>query len=303
MPNAATEKRPWEVTPEGPNLNRRSLLVNLGLAGMGYTLARSAAAAAPPPSSADGSATKAGSASFTPRGRFDLSNPADLKRARLKVLNSLDGSTTYFYSMTRHILCPPGEEPYPFHAEMELTTIQLLRDEGMDDDEAKIRAVFTRAPLDPYRFTRIESLHNPYTDKRVALKDTLFAGGGSTLSLKPDAPVSPIIQSDEPHYRMGDDIEFIMFDPRAGSGAFQPRIDTVVWRTNYDALMDPTTAAVEADYTFSAILKASVYPWSGIDDGDPAQMLTMKTGRKVNSLEALPREVHDTLVSQYPERV
>lgn len=279
-------------------LKRRSLLAQLGLASVGFALAGDSAIAA-----TTEPRIPAGRATFTPRGGFDLSNPAHLKRARLKVLNSLDGRTTYFYTITRHILCPPSGEPYPLHAEMELTSIGLERTTDMTEDEAKVRAVFTRAPLDPYTFKVISEYQNPYVGRTLPVKDTLFAGGGRAVSLDADTPANPILQSDEPHYRIGDDIAFIMFDPRTGEGEFQPRIDTVVWRTNYAALMDAQTLTVDADYTFSAVLRASAYAWSGIEEGDPAQMLTMKTGRKVSSVAALPIEVREALVAKYPERV
>jgi len=278
-------------------VNRRSLLAHMGLASIGVAVTAAPAAAT------SANPVPTGRASFSPRGGFDLSNPSDLKRARLKVLNSLDGSTTYFYTMTRHILCPPDKPPYPFHAEMELTTLWLERTDAMSEDEAKIRAFFTRVPLDPYSFEVIDQYKNPYTNKTLPLEDTLFAGSGFDVSLDAGTPADPVLQSDEPHYRIGDEIAFIMFDPRAGEGAFQPRIDTVVWRAKYDAVMDPATTSVEADHTYSAILKASAYPWSGIEEGDPAQMLTMKTGRKLMTLDTLPVEVQNAIVAKYPDRV
>ena len=286
----------------GGDLTRRSLLTHLGLASIGLTQA-GAVGGAEKAAAADEPAQPYGRASFSPRGGFDLDDPGHRRLARLKLFNSLDGSKTYFYTVTRHILCPPGEAPYPLHAEMELNTIWLERAPGMTEDEAIVRALFTRTPLDPFSFEPVTGYYNPYLDRNLFVADTLFGGSGFKVSLDPEAPVSPVIQSDEPHYRIGADIAFIMFDPRAGSGAFQPRVDTVVWRTDYAALMDPGTAHVEAEHNYSAVLKASTYPWSGIPDGDAAQMLTMKTGRKLCAFDDLPREVQDLIVAKYPERV
>ena len=302
-----------------PELSRRSLLANLGAMGVGVAGAGMAGASAR--ANAPGGDEKkyftfgpsynlpedAGTlppAVFKHPARFDLSDPHHLKLARLKVLNALNGTKTYFYTITRHIMCPPGKPPYPLLGQIELTTIFLERREGMSDNQAVIRALFTRAPLDANTFKPITSYFNPYVEREIPLKYTLFAGGGIEVDLSGDAPVDLITQSDEPHYRIGDDIAFIMYDPIASDGAFQPRMDTVTWRVNYDDLMNPEKPLIEAEHSYMALMKASVYKnWSGVADGDPAQIVTNKVGRKATSLEALPKECHDYIISQFPDRV
>lgn len=244
-------------------------------------------------------------ATFARRGRFDLSDPVDLRLARLKTLASLSGSKTYFSTLSRHILCPPGKTPYPLVTEVELTTIFLERAEEHSPEQAVIRAVFTRVPLDPITFEPITALDIPYTGKRVRLRDTLFAGGNHLIDVNPrDKSARDImLQPDQPHYRFGDDMGFIMFDPREGTGEWQPRVDTVVWRVNYEKLMDPAVDPVEADYTFSALMRASVFGWTGIDEDDRAQMFSMKVGKKFTSLEQLPSLTKKRIVDQYPDRV
>jgi len=289
------------------NGSRRDILKSsFGVAGLGVLLGTIAARAGAAKDGVTRSPEKgsASPATFQKTGNFDLSDPYDLNLARLKTIASLDGSKTYFYTITRHILCPPGQSPYPLFAEMELTRLYFDRTPGMAEHQAIARATFTRTALDPTTFKPIESYYNPYLDRTITPEDTLFGGRGFKLDFSADAPPNPITQPDEPHYRIGDDqIAFILFDPRAGEGDWQPRVDTVVWRTSYKALMDPRSASIEADHTYTAFLRASAYRWSGIDEDDKAQMLTMKTGAKVTKLEDLPQEAHAYLVSKYPERM
>lgn len=298
-------------------LSRRSLLTNLSLmsigVGMTATSVRAAMAAAEDkkyfspggmPYDLPEDAGTLAPAVFDHPKNFDLNDPHHLKLARLKVLNSLNGSKTYYYTMTRHIMCEPGKTPYPLLAELELTTIFLERREGMSDTEAIIRAQFTRAPLHPFTFELIDSYYNPYVGRDIPMKYTLFAGGGFEVDLAGDKPADPITQSDEPHYRIGDDIAFIMYDPLSQEGSRQPRVDMVTWRVNYDELMNRRTKVIESEHTYTAFMRAAEYGhWSGLEPGDPAQILTSKTGRKVHSLDALPRECHELIVSKFPDRV
>lgn len=302
------------------NISRRSLIESLGSVGIGLTLAgcadtaiagtgavtnNKAAIPAVPRRVIDRSMWgKRPRATFKKTGNFDLSNPNDLNLARMKVLGSINGDKAYLYTISRHILCPEGKPPYPLFAEMELTTVWLERDDSISKDEAFVCAYFTRAAVDPTSFKPIDQYNNPYLGRTIEVKDTLFGGSGSKIDMGPNAPPNPITQNDDPHFRLGgDEISFILFDPRSGEGAFQPRIDTVVWSTSYRDLMDPETRNVRSSHSYSAVLKASAYPWSGITKSDPAQMLTMKTGTKVNSLADLPKEFQDRLVSRYPERM
>ncbi len=300
------------------DVSRRSLLTNLSLMGLGVAGVGATAGAISPAAAEDQEYYSPGGlrhhqpeeAGTLPRAVFehprklDLNDPHHLKLARLKVFNALDGSTTYFYTVARHVMLEPGKPPYPILAELELTTIFLERREGMSDTEAVIRANFTRAPLHHSTFELIDSYYNPYLGREMPMKYTLFVGSGFEVDLAGDAPADPILQSDEPHYRIGDDIAFIMFDPLTQEGPRQPRVDMVTWRTNYEELINRKKKSVEAEYSYSATMRASDYAhWSGVEQGDPAQMLTSRTGRKVTALEDLPQECHDLIVSKFPDRV
>lgn len=297
-------------------LNRRSLMGGLGSAGVGFALAGCASPSMArstrkpvDPFTANRAMDRSAwghrpKAIFSKTGNFDLANKYDLNLARTKVQGSLDGEKTYSYLITRHILCPEGKPPYPLFAEMEINTRWMERDEGMPEEQCYVCAHFTRAAIDPVTFKPIDKYYNPYLDQTVVVEDTLFSGGNTVYDLGADQPPNHVTQNDEPHYRLGDDeITFLMFDPRAGEGNFHPRIDTVAWATSYREMMNPRSTQVDATQSYHAILKASVYWWSAIEDGDPAQMLTMKTGTKVGSLEQIPQEFQDRLVTKYPERM
>ncbi|MEM8917392.1 MAG: hypothetical protein AAGE37_00925 [Pseudomonadota bacterium] len=240
---------------------------------------------------------------FDQTGNFDLSNPQELLLARAKAVSCLSGERVHIAMMTRHMLAPPGKVPFQILAEVELMTIWLAPDLENQPNKAAIQALFTRIPVDPLSFQPVTKYHNAYLGRDVDVEHTIF--GGSGLPLDPADPVPNIIfQQDEPHYRMGREIGFVMFDPRSGEGAHQPHVDTAVFRVDHDALMDPATASVAADYSYTSFLRASIFPWTGIEKGDETQVLTLKEGRKIiGGVQALPAEFQNTIGQLYPERI
>ena len=66
---------------------------------------------------------------------------------------------------------------------------------------------------------------------------------------------------------------------------------------------DPQKTDVMAHYAYTALSKAALFDWSGYRNEDPAQILTAKTGLKVNRVEDLPPLVRSALVAKYPQRV
>lgn len=264
----------------------------LFLAGSGALLAASAASAHP-----HGAALPV----FGKSGNFDLNNPRDRLLARIKVNASLTGERAYIWNMSRHMLCEPGKVPYQILAEMELMTIWIEPPAG-EAAPAKIGALFTRIPVDPLTFAPVTSYDNPYTGNTVALENTLF--GGSGLPLDPDDPEPNIVfQQNKPHYRMGENITFVNFDPAAGDGPHQPKVDSAMLTANYADLMDPATGVVEAEYQFAAYFPAGAYRWTDVAKDDQAKIFSMKAGRKVGDKSSLPPEFLRTIGQLYPERI
>jgi hypothetical protein len=238
---------------------------------------------------------------------FNLDDPMGRSLARLRVLQNFEGKTSYLAVLSRWLLCVPNKPPVPYLNEVELNTIFLTEPEskaaGKDDELSFTQnAIFTRMPVDPVTLTPIQQVRNPVTGGMVDTPDTLFA---SSSQLKVGAPgvADVLLQPDRPHFRVGRDIRFVMLDIRAGEGAYQPRVDTATWSIPYEILMDPRRAVVDADYSYTALLRASVFASTGVAADDPTQLLILKTGIKVNSVDALPDFTKSTIVKSYPERL
>lgn len=242
-----------------------------------------------------------GTTAFSKTGGFDLADPRDRLLARIKVMASLTGERTYIYSVSRHMLAPPNKPSYQFFAEFDLRTI-WIEPATEPGGLPHTRALFTKIPVDPISFEPISEYYNPYLGRTLPVEPVLYAGSGLPIDL--DSPEPNIIyQQDKPHYRLGDDIIFINFDPKEGDGSFQPHTDSAMLRANHAQLMDPSNGWVGADYTLNAVRKASAYPWSGITKTEEAQVLSMKLGRKVGRTKDLPPEFLRTIGSQFPERL
>lgn len=240
---------------------------------------------------------------FEKTGNFDLTNPVDLLLARTKAVTCLAGNRTHTYMMSRHMLAEPGKEVIQLLAELELMTIWLTPSPDGAANKAVIKALFTRIPVDPFSFEPIDSYYNPRLGREIELRHTMFGGSGTALDPSDPKP-NLIMQQDEPHYMMGDKIGFVMFDPRLGEGPFQPHIDSAIFLVDRDGLMDPSTSSVEADYSFTATLKASVYSWSKIPAEDDTRMVSLKVGRKVvGGAASLPPEFRSSIAALYPERL
>lgn len=234
-------------------------------------------------------------------GNFNLDDPRDRLLARIKINASLTGERSYLYNMSRHMMCEPGKVPYQILAELELMTIWIEPTPGAKAP-AKIGSLFTRIPVDPLTFEPISQYTNPVTGKTVVLKPTLF--GGSGLPLDPDDPKPNIVfQQNKPHYRMGDKLVIVNFDPNQQEGPHQPRVDSAMLTANHADVMNPALGSVEAEYAFSAYFPAPVYKWSDLPKEDPSKVFSMKVGRKVFRREDIPAEFHRTIIAQFPERV
>lgn len=240
---------------------------------------------------------------FDKTGNFDLSDPGELLLARAKALTCLAGERTHICAVSRHMLAEPGKPTVQILTELDLMTVWLTPSVDGARNKAVINALFTRIAVDMFSFEPISSYYNPVLGREVEVKHTQFGGKG--LGLDPSDPVpNVVLQQDEPHYTMGDDLAFVMFDPRLGEGAFQPHVDSAIFKVDRDALMDPATSSVPSDYSFTAFLKASVFKWSNIAEDNDTRVLSLKVGRKVvGGVAALPLEFRNTFATLYPERV
>ena len=238
---------------------------------------------------------------FGKSGNFDLSNSRDRLLARIKVNASLTGKRVYLWNMSRHMFCEPGKAPYQILAELELMTIWI--DPPAEGSTAgKIGALFSRIPVDPMTFEPISSYDNPYTGRTVALQNTLFGGNGFPVDPAAAEP-NLVFQQHRPHYRMGDEFSIVNFDPDKEEGPHQPKVDSAVLTAKYADVMNPEIGSADCHYSFAAQFPADRYRWTGLERGDPAQIFSLKVGKKVTNLSDVPPEFQRTIVAQYPERV
>lgn len=237
---------------------------------------------------------------FGESGNFDLDNPRDRLLARIKVNASLTGKRVYLWNMSRHMFCEPGKVPYQILAELELMTIWIEAPvEGAT--AGKIGALFTRTPVDPHTFQPITSYESPYTGRTITLENTLFGGNGFPVDPAAAEP-NLVFQQHRPHYRMGDELAIVNFDPDKDEGPHQPKIDSAVLTAKYADVMNPEIGSADCHYSFAANFPADRYRWTGVPKGDPSKIFSLKVGKKVSQLSDVPAEFHSTLIAQYPER-
>jgi hypothetical protein len=291
---------------------RDSLLAFAGLA-YGASLLDDAAAAAPPAAPARAAYTPPGlqrdlppeagtlpPAVIAARLPFDLQTAAGRRLARLKTIGNLVGRRNYMAFFTRHIWCAPGQPAVPLLNEIELMTTFLERSAAGVDAAVLQRIIVTRVPLDARTLTPVASVVLP-GGPRIALVDTLFAMT-LPLDLGDDAKPDAVLQHDQPHFAFGADTAFTMFDPRAGAGSHQPRVDMSIWRAKTAELMDPARDPIRAEYGFSAIMRANVFGWTELKDDDATQVLRQKIGFKTHALDELPDSVKRYILDVYPNR-
>jgi hypothetical protein len=228
---------------------------------------------------------------------FDLDDPRQRSLARLKVLANLVGERSYLSVMSRHFLCPPGEPPKPWANELELFTMFLERLPSGDVQ----RSIFTRIFLDPQTLRPIDAIRNPFDGSAIKVGDRLFA---LTLPVKleTETQVRNVNESQLPLFRQGEWIDFPSLAVREGQGFHQPSFDTSTWRVRYADLQNRRRPLIEAHYSFSSLLRGSFLSWSRMAKDDATQVLTTKTGHKVNESKALPELVRELIVERYPKR-
>lgn len=288
-----------------PPVNRRELLAAAGGLGLVAFAGRLATAGdrageyVPPGLERDlpPEAGRLPRASFLTSGPFDLSDPREYALARTKAMINLVGRTAWLAVLTRHTLCPPGRPAVPLANELELFTMWHERTPEGDVQ----RNIFTRVPLDPRTNRPTYELENPLTGNILRLPDTLFA---LTLPVRlgGDLHIRDTTEAAQPWFHFGAYLDLVSLAVRGGDGPHQPSLDSSVWRVRHDELMDPERPLVDAHYSQSALVRASLVQWTGYEPDDPTQMLISKSGLKVNAREALPEAVHSWILDKYPER-
>ncbi len=245
---------------------------------------------------------------------FDLDDPIGNWHAVMKVATSLVGSRTYVSSYQRNFICPVGKSPMPFFAGCGAWTHQLVEApsellKGVPPGTLMQLALYTGVVLDPWTFKPVKQVLNPYTGKMVEVEDSVYAesylvypGGGMTSLERPEA-LDDRTARPQPYLRSGKKISFNLAALFSGDGPHQPRMDASWWTVNYDDLMNPSVADVDADYSWAGLHHARDKKWWGVDQSDGAQMLANVHGTVAKHPSRIEPIVQEYVFSKYPERM
>lgn len=250
---------------------------------------------------------------FSQRGDFDLDDPAQLARARLKSIFSIDGSKSYVVRFSRALICPPGAPAETLLHEMLFwhSVIENPTGEEADPSSVVTHSVFTRVAIDPISYEPRRTLEVPATGQTLTVPDTLFAasvnvnlatgrerrsddGGGSTVEAGATSPYA----------LFGPDVVFLAKGGHTDYGEHQPQVDMSAWLTPRAELDDPATGAATARYSFSGVSRTRIFSWASAYDGpNETQVLTHKLGLKSPTFEGLPASIRNIMQRYYPERI
>ena len=114
---------------------------------------------------------------FKQHGQFELDDPAQLGRARLKSIFSLDGSKSYVLRVSRSLICPPGKPSQTLLNEMQFwySFMEVADvDQQSGEPSSVIRhSLFTRVAVDPVTFKPQRQLKILETGKVHGRAETL----------------------------------------------------------------------------------------------------------------------------------
>ena len=309
--------------PSGLELpTRRDLLEGLGTVGMavaaGSVLSNSAFAedtftpAGLPRDLPEGALEKP-RAVFKQTGNFDLSNPAELARARMKSIFTLDGTKSYVLRVSRNLICPPGTQAQTLMTELQMwySAFELVStdDETGEPTQVINHSVFTRMAVDPETMQHRPEVKVVETGETLHVPDTLFAASittdletGREARLGGDGNTTAGPTSG--YTTLGPDLVFLAKGGRTNDGPHQPQVDMSSWAAPMSEVQDPALGAASARYSFSGIAKATIYSWADAYGGAAeTQVLNHKVGVKSPTFDGLPGYIKTLMLERYPERI
>lgn len=250
---------------------------------------------------------------FTQRGNFDLDDPAQLARARLKSIFSIDGTKSYVVRLSRALICPPGAPAQTLLHELLFWNSVIENPAGDSPDPSSVVAhsVFTRVAIDPVTYEPRRTLEVPATGQTLSVPDTLFAASVSMnlatgKERRRDDGASAAVEAGatSPYALLGPDVVFLAKGGHTDFGEHQPQVDMSAWLTPRQELDDPSTGAAVARYSFSGISRTRIFSWASDYDGpEGTQVLTHKLGLKSPTLDGLPESIRNIMQRYYPERI
>lgn len=254
------------------------------------------------------------------KGNYNLNDPDDNFYAWAKCHAGLMGEYNWLNKFGWICFAPPGIPAYPFLGRMTVGKYfcspasadpTITDDHGPDDYITW--AVFATIHVDPRTFKPLDKIYNPYTDKTIDLPEILYAD--RLMYRKGKSIVVPGIPQEfynqpwdedggySQHYiDSGQDVAYTVLGSSQHDGAHQPRIDIGFWNVDRKELMDASNPSIECRRDYSATMKASEYPWYGVEEGDQSQLVIHMTGKKVHSLDRVHPMLKTHVIDRFPER-
>lgn len=307
------------------NISRRDILSTFGSVGVGLLASPSFAQAqkgeesfTPPGVKKDlpAEALSKPRAIFKQRGDFDLDDPAQLGRARMKSIFSLDGSKSYVLRLSRSLICPPNQPAQTLLNELQFwfSVIELVDTDAQTGEPSEVitHSVFTRVAVDPVTLTPKRELKITETGQTVFVPDTLFAASvradlatGREGRID-DGKTSTTVEAGatSPYTLLGPDVLFLAKGGHNNEGDHQPQVDMSSWATPKAELMNDRLGSATARYSFSGISRSRIFSWAQEYGGDSeTQVLNHKTGIKSPTFEGLPDSIKTIMLENYPDRI
>ncbi len=249
-------------------------------------------------------------------GNFDLSDPRQANLARLKMTNNLVGKRTYIPMFVRLMVAREDLPGGVLMGAAGLFTWQLQVPDPTEfpdipEGTIQLRSHFNSVYLDPVTMEPVETLWNPFKKVEMKLQDLLFAEnfltyplGGSLFVEEPQFSNDPPNVPKMPQFQdFGDDLILFQGGTYTEPGPHQPRFTENMWVSSMADVMDPAKSLIDMRYSFAGANKAWEKSWAGYDMDDEDLLIDLAVGKKVHSLDDLPRVHRAAIAERYPERM
>ena len=250
------------------------------------------------------------------RGNFDLTDPRQANLAKLKMTNNLIGVRTYIPMFIRLMIARENEPGGVLLGAAGMFTWQLQVPDpaefpDLPEGTIQMRSHYNSVYLDPKTMAPVETLWNPFKNVEMKLQDLLFAEnflsyplGGSLFVEEPQFANDPPQVPKMPQFQdFGDELILFQGGTYMEPGKHQPRFTENMWASSKAEVMDPAKSLIDLRYTFTGANKAWEKAWAGYDKNDEDLLIDLAMGKKVHSLDNLPRVHREFIADKYPERM
>lgn len=252
-------------------------------------------------------------------GPYDLSRPLDNHHAFAKVQANLAGEYSWLAQYGWVLLAPPGVPAFPWLGKVQLAQIFATpaTDDIVDDPgehDYVLWGTFNQVYVDPRTMQPVDKILNPYTGKMIELPASVEYADRLAFRLGKSIVVPGVDPKfyDQPWDRdggysqhfidTGHEISYTVLGAAQQPGPQQPRVDVALWTSARDDIMNPAKASIDCKRDYSSMMKASEYPWMGVEIGDQAQILTHLAGIKTQNPARLPDFIKPLIIDRFKGR-